>query len=207
MRFISLIAIWATLSFSGKAQIAISTTNIYRDSLALEMDFMRNKTEKRAMAVLGTWSALNITSSLILARNSTGIEKQFHTMNGMWNIVNGGLALSGFLKGKKATISSDAIQAIDKYQKLERTLIFNSGLDLAYIAAGFYLDERGKHETDVKRSEQFRGFGKSLILQGSFLLAFDAIFYSSLRYQSSYFKNVMQIIWLRNGSAGINIRF
>jgi hypothetical protein len=207
MRCICLIALLAALSLNSIAQFNVSPTSIFRDSLALEMDFMRNKTEKRAMAVLGTWSALNITSSLILSRNSIGVEKQFHTMNGMWNIVNGGLALSGFLKGKKATISSDAIQAMDKYQKLERTLIFNSGLDLAYIAAGFYLDERGKHETDIKRSEQFQGFGRSLILQGSFLLAFDAIFYSSLRYQSSYFKNVMQIIWLRNGSAGINIRF
>lgn len=207
MRCVFLIAILATLSFGSKAQVNTSSTSIYRDSLALEMDFMRNKTEKRAMAVLGTWSALNITSSLILTQNSTGVEKQFHTMNGMWNIVNGGLALSGLLKGKRASISSDAIQAMDKYQKLERTLIFNTGLDLAYIAAGFYLDERGKYETDIKRSEQFRGFGRSLILQGSFLLAFDAIFYSSLRYQSSYFKEVMQIIWLRNGSAGINIRF
>jgi hypothetical protein len=46
-----------------------------------------------------------------------------------------------------------------------------------------------------------------LMLQGGFLLVFDALFYSSLRYQSSYFKNLMQIVWLRNGSFGMNIQF
>ena len=178
-----------------------------RDSLALQMDFMRNKTEKRAMTILGSWSVLNITTSLLFREKTTGIDKQFHTMNGLWNLVNGGLALSGYLNSKKARLSSDAIESMDRYQKLERTLIFNSGLDIAYIATGLYLRERGKNELNLTRSEQFQGFGKSLMLQGGFLLVFDALFYSSLRYQSSYFKNMIQVIWLRNGSFGMNIQF
>jgi hypothetical protein len=96
---------------------------------------------------------------------------------------------------------------MNKFQNLERTLIFNSGLDIAYIATGLYLRERGKNELNLTRSEQFQGFGKSLMLQGGFLLVFDALFYSSLRYQSSYFKNLIQVIWLRNGSFGMNIQF
>ena len=178
-----------------------------RDSLALQMDFMRNKTEKKAMTILGSWSALNITTSLAFREKTTGIDKQFHTMNGLWNLVNGGLALSGYLNSKKERLSSDAIESMNKFQKLERTLIFNSGLDIAYIATGLYLRERGKNELNLTRSEQFQGFGKSLMLQGGFLLVFDALFYSSLRYQSSYFKNLMQIVWLRNGSFGMNIQF
>ena len=178
-----------------------------RDSLALQMDFMRNKTEKKAMTILGSWSVLNITTSLLFREKTTGIDKQFHTMNGLWNLVNGGLALSGYLNSKKARLSSDAIESMDRYQKLERTLIFNSGLDIAYIATGLYLRERGKNELNLTRSEQFQGFGKSLMLQGGFLLVFDALFYSSLRYQSSYFKNLIQVIWLRNGSFGMNIQF
>jgi hypothetical protein len=150
---------------------------------------------------------LNITTSLLFREKTTGIDKQFHTMNGLWNLVNGGLALSGYLNSKKARLSSDAIESMDRYQKLERTLIFNSGLDIAYIATGLYLRERGKNELNLTRSEQFQGFGKSLMLQGGFLLVFDALFYSSLRYQSSYFKNMIQVIWLRNGSFGMNIQF
>ena len=178
-----------------------------RDSLALQMDFMRSKTEKKAMTILGSWSVLNITTSLLFREKTTGIDKQFHTMNGLWNLVNGGLALSGYLNSKKERLSSDAIESMNKFQKLERTLIFNSGLDVAYIATGLYLRERGKNELNLTRSEQFQGFGKSLMLQGGFLLVFDALFYSSLRYQSSYFKNLIQVIWLRNGSFGMNIQF
>jgi len=178
-----------------------------RDSLALQMDFMRNKTEKKAMTILGSWSVLNITTSLAFRNSTTGIDKQFHTMNGLWNLVNGGLALSGYLNSKKARLSSDAIESMNKFHTLERTLIFNSGLDIAYIATGLYLRERGKNELNLTRSEQFQGFGKSLMLQGGFLLVFDALFYSSLRYQSSYFKNLIQVVWLRNGSFGMNIQF
>lgn len=207
MRSLLLLVLLNSICLNSNAQLNPLSPGTFTDSLALDMDFMRNKTERRATTVLGSWSIINISSSLILSQKTSGIEKQFHTMNGLWNVVNGSLAISGFLQGRKAQLSSDAVDAMNKYNKLERTLIFNAGLDLAYIAAGLYLDERGKHEFDLKRSQQFQGFGRSLILQGGFLLIFDTVFYSSLRYQSSYFKNIMQIVWLRNGSAGINITF
>ncbi len=207
MRSLLLFVLLISICLTSNAQLNPSSPRAYMDSLALDMDFMRNKSEKRAMTVLGSWSILNLSSSIILSRKTTGIDKQFHTMNGLWNIVNGGLALSGFMQSRKAQLSSDAVDAMNRYHKLERTLIFNAGLDLAYMAAGLYLNERGKHELDLKRSQQFQGFGRSLIFQGGFLLIFDTAFYSSLRYQSSYFKNLMQIVWLRNGSAGINIQF
>ena len=199
--------LFITLLPNVSGQLDLLSLGGKRDSLALQMDFMRNKTEKKAMTILGSWSVLNITTSLAFREKTTGIDKQFHTMNGLWNLVNGGLALSGYLNSKKERLSSDAIESMNKFQKLERTLIFNSGLDIAYIATGLYLRERGKNELNLTRSEQFQGFGKSLMLQGGFLLVFDALFYSSLRYQSSYFKNLMQIVWLRNGSFGMNIQF
>lgn len=207
IRSVCLALLFFTVIPNVSGQLDLLSLGEKRDSLALQMDFMRSKTEKRAMTILGTWSALNITTSLAFRNSTTGIDKQFHTMNGLWNLVNGGLALSGYLNSKKARLSSDAIESMNKFHKLERTLVFNSGLDIAYIATGLYLRERGKNEADLTRSEQFQGFGKSLMLQGGFLLVFDALFYSSLRYQSSYFKNLMQIVWLRNGSLGMNIQF
>lgn len=207
IRSVCLGLLFFTLIPNVSGQLDLLSLGGKRDSLALQMDFMRNKTEKKAMTILGSWSVLNITTSLAFREKTTGIDKQFHTMNGLWNLVNGGLALSGYLNSKKERLSSDAIESMNKFQKLERTLIFNSGLDIAYIASGLYLRERGKNELNLTRSEQFQGFGKSLMLQGGFLLVFDALFYSSLRYQSSYFKNLMQIVWLRNGSFGMNIQF
>ena len=207
IRSVCLGLLFFTLIPNVSGQLDLLSLGGKRDSLALQMDFMRNKTEKKAMTILGSWSVLNITTSLAFREKTTGIDKQFHTMNGLWNLVNGGLALSGYLNSKKERLSSDAIESMNKFHTLERTLIFNSGLDIAYIATGLYLRERGKNELNLTRSEQFQGFGKSLMLQGGFLLVFDALFYSSLRYQSSYFKNLMQIVWLRNGSFGMNIQF
>ncbi len=207
IRSVCLGLLFITLLPNVYGQLDLLSLGGKRDSLALQMDFMRNKTEKKAMTILGSWSVLNITTSLAFREKTTGIDKQFHTMNGLWNLVNGGLALSGYLNSKKERLSSDAIESMNKFHTLERTLIFNSGLDIAYIATGLYLRERGKNELNLTRSEQFQGFGKSLMLQGGFLLVFDALFYSSLRYQSSYFKNLMQIVWLRNGSFGMNIQF
>lgn len=191
----------------GFAQVSFDKLLPKGDSLALEMDFMRVRTEKRAMTVLGSWAAVNIIGSLAMQNQTTGVTRQFYFMNGFWNLVNGGLALNGFLKTRNARPSSDAIEALSRYHSLNRTLLFNCGLDLAYITTGLYLQERGRNELNLLNKERFTGFGQSLVLQGGFLLAFDALFYLSLQHQSSYFKKVMQIVWLRNSSAGITLRF
>ena len=51
----------------------------------------------------------------------------------------------------------------------------NSGLDLVYIGSGFYLYHRGNNNN----SDKLRGYGSSLIMQGAFLLLFDATMYTS----------------------------
>jgi hypothetical protein len=52
--------------------------------------------------------------------------------------------------------------------------LLNAGLDVAYIATGFYLKERSKNSSS---SERLRGYGNSLLLQGGFLLMFDVALY------------------------------
>jgi hypothetical protein len=59
---------------------------------------------------------------------------------------------------------------------LDKVLLFNAGLDLAYIAGGFWLVERSKNAD--KRPERLKGYGQSVILQGAFLFAFDIAFYA-----------------------------
>lgn len=57
---------------------------------------------------------------------------------------------------------------------MQNFLLLNAGLDVAYIATGFYLKERAKNSSSPER---LRGYGNSLLLQGGFLLAFDIAFY------------------------------
>ena len=58
---------------------------------------------------------------------------------------------------------------------MKQVLLFNAGLDVAYFVGGAYLRERSTTRPD--RADQLQGYGKSVMLQGGFLLAFDMVNY------------------------------
>jgi hypothetical protein len=64
----------------------------------------------------------------------------------------------------------------------------NGGLDLVYIGAGIYLNHRGNSDN----SDKLRGYGSGVILQGAFLLLFDATMYSSERSNGNKLRNFLQ---------------
>lgn len=131
---------------------------------------------KKGMLVLGSWAVANIALSPILANSASGSEKYFHQMNGYWNGVNLVIAGLGYYTAIKTDPNGLSMsQTLKEQQKLEKTLLFNAGLDLAYIAGGFYLQERAKNTT--ANADRLQGFGQSLVLQGGFLFAFDVAFY------------------------------
>lgn len=77
------------------------------------------------------------------------------------------------------TVNSDPLsmtnlEIIKDYNSLQSFLLLNAGLDVAYIATGFYLKERSKNSSGAER---LRGYGNSLLLQGGFLLLFDITLY------------------------------
>lgn len=128
------------------------------------------------MLVLGSWATANIVMSPILANSASGSDKYFHQMNGYWNGVNLLIAGIGYYTASKSDPNGLSMsQSLKEQQKLEKTLLFNAGLDLAYIAGCFYLQERAKNATC--NTNQLQGFGESLVLQGGFLFALDVVFY------------------------------
>ena len=54
------------------------------------------------MIVLGSWAALNIASGFIIAGQTQGEAKYFWQMNAYWNLINGGLAVMGYIDARKA---------------------------------------------------------------------------------------------------------
>ena len=56
---------------------------------------------------------------------------------------------------------------------IEKVLLLNVGLDVAYVTSGFLLKEMSKNNPD--NYHRYRGFGNSLLLQGGFLFVFDII--------------------------------
>ena len=96
-------------------------------------------------------------------------------MNALWNTVNLALAGFGLAGALRAEPSPDLFTAIDAQHRLEKTLLFNAGLDVGYVMAGLYLNELARRKPD--QSDRLEGYGRSLVLQGGFLLSFDLVTY------------------------------
>jgi hypothetical protein len=142
----------------------------FNDSIA----YSRNRTTEKAMIVLGSWAALNIASGFIIAGQTQGEAKYFWRMNAYWNIVNGGLAVMGYFGARKAMAKKYDLAENEKAQlSIEKLYAFNLGLDLAYIASGFFLREKGMNTSNIKSQDQLKGYGSSIAVQGGFLLLMD----------------------------------
>ncbi len=132
--------------------------------------------QQTAMLTLGGWAVANLALGAGLQGKATGSTKHFHRMNALWNTVNLGIAGLGYLSAIKADPAGwDVATSLQKHQGFQKILLFNAGLDVGYVMGGLYLTERAKRP-DVNQ-DQLRGFGQSIMLQGTFLLVFDLVNY------------------------------
>lgn len=138
-----------------------------------EMSFLEKKTqiEKRSMATLAGWAGLNIVSGSIGWATTENESKYFNQMNVAWNIVNLGISLPSLLRKHPKNLSNAEIMR--QQHTIEKVLLLNVGLDVAYVTSGFLLKEMSKNNPD--NYHRYRGFGNSLLLQGGFLFVFDII--------------------------------
>jgi hypothetical protein len=135
----------------------------------------RMNINETAMLVLGGWAAGNILIGTYGNFKASGEAKYFHQFNAAWNIVNLGIAAFGYFNAVNSDPSSMTnLEIIKDFNSLQNLLLLNAGLDVAYIATGFYLKERAKNSSS---SERLKGYGNSLLLQGGFLLVFDIALY------------------------------
>src|SRR5919199_433233 len=132
----------------------------------------RIRHQKTLGLTLGSYALANIAVGAIVAGQTTGETKYFHRMNVYWNLVNLGIAGVGLLGSLKKHAPDETLrQAIRQHENMKQILLLNAGLDVAYVLGGIYLRERANNHPD--QADQLRGYGKSIMLQGGFLLAFD----------------------------------
>ena len=93
-------------------------------------------------------------------------------MNAYWNVVNLGIAVFGFWQATQVA-AMNFWEGLVAQQQIEKVLLVNAALDFGYLLLGLYLIERGRR----LEKDRWIGFGKSILLQGAFLLFFDAILY------------------------------
>ena len=131
---------------------------------------------KKGMLLLGGWSATNIIVSAFASKTNNQQAHYFHNMNLMWNSVNLALATVGYISAGKETTNNLTLSNVLNHQnKTEKLFLFNTGLDVAYVIAGFYLKERGNSNINPAK---LKGYGDAVVMQGGFLLLFDAIMYA-----------------------------
>jgi hypothetical protein len=82
-----------------------------------------------------------------------------------------GIAGFGYWQASQVSLMVNFWEVLVAQQQIEKVLLFNTALDLAYMAIGFFLIERGRR----MEKERSIGFGKAILLQGIFLLLFDGI--------------------------------
>lgn len=148
---------------------------------------------KVGMITLGSWAVGNMAASAWALRTAEGTDKYFAQMNIYWNVVN--LGLAGF--GLHSALNNDptTLNIFETYKaqaSMEKVLLFNAGLDVGYILGGLYLSERSRRS--LNRRQMLDGFGRSLILQGSFLLIFDLSMYFIHQRHFNQSKNMLENI-------------
>ena len=129
--------------------------------------------QQRGMILLGSWAGLNILTGSMGTFKAEGSRMYFHQMNAAWNVVNAGIAFLGYRGTLKNqfTDSSDILTAMHQFDQI---LLINAGLDILYISGGIWLAYRGLKQSN----DRWKGYGQSIILQGSFLLAFGLFLHS-----------------------------
>ena len=159
--------------------------------------------QRNGMYILAGWAGANIISGAYLTGKTSGTAQSFHLMNVYWNIVNGVLAGSALLRLSKKMEDESFAAVYKKQQSLEKIFLLNTGLDVAYVAGGIYLNEKSK--TSTTKSAQLKGYGNSVVLQGGFLLLFDGIMYGLLHSKGKKLEKVLEKVQVSSSGTGLSV--
>jgi hypothetical protein len=131
----------------------------------------RRRDQIRSMSVLLGWSVANM--GVGAAGWATAKEPEwraFHQMNLAWNVINLSLAVPGLVAGlREDPARLDLGGTLRASARTRTTFAVNTGLDVGWIMAGAWMWERGLRTDDPR----LVGFGRSVVMQGGFLFAFD----------------------------------
>lgn len=132
----------------------------------------------RGLSLLGAWALLNLcVSGYSLPRTDRRTwEFHFHLMNCAWGFINAVLAAVGILRthpGRPPAGFTAAAAGADM-QFTGQVFLFNAILDVGYLLVALWLLNRASQPT-ARQPERLAGYGRSVQLQGAFLLVFDVV--------------------------------
>jgi hypothetical protein len=182
-----------------------SSIQAQSDSLLQSIVQKQFRLQRTSTRILAGWSVANLAVSGIAVGQANGSNKYFHEMNLYWNAVNVGIAGMGLLGLRKLKESPTVSSVVREHYTLQKSLLLNTGLDIAYVTSGLWLLDKSKTEMTQVRSDRFRGFGQAVVVQGGFLLVFDLANYFIHRADSPRLHRLLDQVSLSGN--GIRMKF
>lgn len=145
-----------------------------QDDVRLGFHGRRVRTQLAGMGVVTGWAAVNIVAGVAGNFSTDGELKYFHQMNALWNTVNLTIGAIGLHNARRDRVRERGLSLSDQRERAGRSqavYAINVGLDVLYLMAGATTLELGR----VQGRPRLVGYGASILLQGGFLLAFDAL--------------------------------
>ena len=114
----------------------------------------------------------------------------------------------GYIGTRKALSRKYDLAGNEKAQlAIEKLYTFNLGLDLAYMAGGLYLREKGRNTSNMKSQDQLKGYGSSIIVQGGFLLLMDGLMIVLHHKNSIRLNNKLKNLEAGTGPDGLGLTY
>jgi hypothetical protein len=185
----------ATGSFSAFSQKVDLTT----------FEKERIRYSKNAMIGLAGWSVANIVGSGIATDTRNKEMRYFHQMNVMWGGINLAIAGLGYLGANREKINNPSYESVSKHQRrIEKTYLINAGLDVLYVGSGLLMNKTSDNQ---KNPEKFKGYGNSLMVQGGFLLLYDAVMYAIHKQHGKQLKGLGDKVMFNAGPGAVSVTY
>lgn len=173
------------------------------DLTAFEKERIRYS--KNAMIGLAGWSVANIVGSGIATDTRNKEMRYFHQMNVMWGGINLAIAGLGYLGANREKINDPSYESVSKHQRrIEKTYLINAGLDVLYVGSGLLMNKTSNNQ---KNPEKFKGYGNSVMLQGGFLLLYDAVMYAIHKQHGKQLKGLGDKVILNAGPGAVSLTY
>jgi len=160
----------------------------------------RTDITRTSMLVLGSWGTANIIVGAIGQSSSNSETKYFHQMNLIWGTVNFAIAAPTYFSLNRKSQNLSLAESVKQQSIIEKTFLFNAGLDLVYMTSGLYCLEKGN---DDSKHDLYKGYGKSLLVQGGGLLLFDIIMYLTNIHHGKKLYKILSSVQVSGNSIGL----
>jgi hypothetical protein len=184
---------------------AFSLSSFSQKTDLVKFEKERVRYTKNSMAALAGWSVVNIVGSGIATDTRNKEVRYFHQMNVMWGGINLALAGLGYWGASREKIDNPVLADVLKHQnRIEKTYLINLGLDVLYVGSGLLMNKTSDNQ---KNPEKFKGYGNSIMVQGGFLLLYDAIIYSIHHKHGKQLKGMTDKVTLNAGPGAVSLTY